>query len=393
MWKNRTGYVVMIIAAVGLFIGSGQLFMAYIAAGLIVLAVLVAVLIRRDASRVEIGLSVPGSATEGKNITLELTVSLSGKIWVTQKLLVNMKMENRMFGKSDREQISLLFSSKQKKYHLEIPMKCCGQINFVAESVQVQDLLHLFCVNIPDTAKTNCICYPRRMNLQVEQSKKITGTPKNEGIMQNRKGNDPSEMFDIREYVPGDDVRSIHWKLSSKTDSLIIREPSNPSHYRVAVLADYGIEQWETEDREEKEQEWNTIIAAGTAICRGLIEKGEKFCMIFPGTEGLKIFEIENRQDYVHILTQWMRMPMKREQGTGYRYFMKQGLDHEFTRLVLLTTGKYEQSIEDINGRIGTMIVSALAEITTVRSSHIAENCEMIEMPVTDPEGNYRIIC
>lgn len=393
MWKNRTGYVVMIAAAVGLFVGSGQLFMVYIAAGLAVLAVLLGVLIRRDASRIEIGLAVPGHATEGKNITFVLKVSVTGKIWVTQKLLINLKMKNQMFGNTDRKQITLLFSSKQKEYHMEIPMKCCGQIDFETESIQVQDLFRLFCVNIQNAAKADCICYPRQMNLLVEQSKRITGTPENEGIMQNRKGNDPSEMFDIREYVPGDDIRSIHWKLSSKTDALILREPSNPSHYRVAVLADYGLEQWERDDREEKEQEWNTIIAAGTAICRGLIEKGEKFCMIFPGTDGLQIFEIENRQDYVRTLAQWMRMPMRREQGTGYRYFIKQGLEHEFTRLVILTTGKYEESIEDINDRIGTMIVSADAEITAVRSSHITGNCEMIEIPVTDSDGKYRIIC
>ena len=119
MWKNRTGYVVMIIAAVGLFAGSGQLFMAYIAAGLVILAVLMAALIRRDASRIEIGLSVPGRATEGKTITLVLKISVTGKIWVTQKLLINLKMENRVFGKSERKQIALLFSNRQKEYNFD----------------------------------------------------------------------------------------------------------------------------------------------------------------------------------------------------------------------------------------------------------------------------------
>ena len=61
------------------------------------------------------------------------------------------------------------------------------------------------------------IVYPRKVNLQVELSQMTIGAPKSEGMMQNRKGNDLSEIFDIREYVPGDDIRSIHWKLSSKT--------------------------------------------------------------------------------------------------------------------------------------------------------------------------------
>ena len=37
-----------------------------------------------------------------------------------------------------------------------------------------------------------------------------------------------SEEHDMREYRPGDPVRSIHWKLSAKFDSTIIREPLEP---------------------------------------------------------------------------------------------------------------------------------------------------------------------
>ena len=35
---------------------------------------------------------------------------------------------------------------------------------------------------------------------------------------------DPSETQAIREYLPGDSIRSIHWKLSQKTDTLMVRE-------------------------------------------------------------------------------------------------------------------------------------------------------------------------
>lgn len=393
MWKNRAGYGVMILAALVLFISSGQPFMAYIAAVMSVLAVLTAVLIRRDASRISMELSVPGRVMEGKEIALVLNVRTTGRIWVTQKLIADIEMKNQMFGKVHRELVEVLFSKKKKEYRVEIPLKCCGQIEFTAKDIAVQDLFRFARVRTGDSAKLHCICYPRRMNIQVETSRKTIGTPKNEGVMQNRKGNDPSEMYDIREYVPGDDIRSIHWKLSSKTDSLILREPSNPSHYRVAVLADYGVENWDQEDRTVKEKEWNTIIAAGSAICKGLADKGEKFCMIFPGINGLESFEIENRQDYVRMLTQWMCMPMKKEQGTGYRYFMKQGLDQEFSRLVILSAGRYEQKLNRADNRIGITIVSAVNDIETVRGSQISESCEMIEIPVEGTDGVQRIIC
>ena len=34
----------------------------------------------------------------------------------------------------------------------------------------------------------------------------------------------PGEDYDLREYRPGDPLRSVHWKLSSKWDQLIVKE-------------------------------------------------------------------------------------------------------------------------------------------------------------------------
>ena len=45
-----------------------------------------------------------------------------------------------------------------------------------------------------------------------------------------------AEEHELRLYRPGDSVNSIHWKLSSKTDEIIIREPLEPVDEGTAVL-------------------------------------------------------------------------------------------------------------------------------------------------------------
>ncbi len=45
-----------------------------------------------------------------------------------------------------------------------------------------------------------------------------------------------SEEHELRQYRPGDNINSIHWKLSSKTDELIVREPMEPIESSTAVL-------------------------------------------------------------------------------------------------------------------------------------------------------------
>lgn len=48
-----------------------------------------------------------------------------------------------------------------------------------------------------------------------------------------RPGGGPGEDYEVREYRSGDPMRSVHWKLSSKLDKLVVRETLEP---RRAVL-------------------------------------------------------------------------------------------------------------------------------------------------------------
>ncbi len=47
-----------------------------------------------------------------------------------------------------------------------------------------------------------------------------------------------SEIHDMREYRPGDSMRDIHWKLSAKTDRLIVREAQVPDRGTVLLTID-----------------------------------------------------------------------------------------------------------------------------------------------------------
>ncbi len=59
----------------------------------------------------------------------------------------------------------------------------------------------------------------------------LIGTADTEDIVQNRRGNDPSEIFDIREYAPGDDIRSISLEAVLQN-----RFPHSPSGKRAVSL-------------------------------------------------------------------------------------------------------------------------------------------------------------
>lgn len=54
-------------------------------------------------------------------------------------------------------------------------------------------------------------------------------------VLQPKPGGGTAEHHDLRLYRPGDDLRGIHWKLSSKTGKLIFREPLVPRTGKIGI--------------------------------------------------------------------------------------------------------------------------------------------------------------
>ena len=103
-----------------------------------------------------------------------------------------------------------------------------------------------------------------------------------------------SEIFDFREYVPGDDIRAIHWKLSGKTDSLILRQASDPSHYNVVLMADFGMN---LNKEAVSDRELNAAAALCMAIGEQLVRCGVSFCLASPVNEHLHLWEITGEKE------------------------------------------------------------------------------------------------
>lgn len=52
--------------------------------------------------------------------------------------------------------------------------------------------------------------------------------PDSDEYATDRKGEDVSEIYAIREYRPGDSMKAIHWKLSARTKHWMVKEFSFP---------------------------------------------------------------------------------------------------------------------------------------------------------------------
>lgn len=389
MWRNRLGYILIVVGCMILLFIYSRPFMLYTAFLLVLISAAMYLLLRRDIRNIETKLAVTPAIREGQKAFLSVDISSGHFLYAAGYMLTEMEIRNEMFDTVEHRKF--LMSISGHRNHFEIPMETdlCGETYIECQDVCVFDLLKLFRASGKKPRTIRTVVYPESVDIQLELNKNMTGAPQDEGMIQNRKGNDPSEIFDIREYVPGDDIRSIHWKLSSKTDTLILREASDPSHYNAVILPDFGRKQL---GDAVSHKEVNKAVGIGAAVGRQLIMKGVPFCIAFPDERGLHLTEIRNKSDYQKMLSQWLALRVQENSGDGLKYFTMEHMEKYFTRLLILSAGKYDQNLTLLDGKIGITVLNAASDRETVYASRNG-TCQIVEIPADNKKDTYRIVC
>jgi uncharacterized protein (DUF58 family) len=104
-----------------------------------------------------------------------------------------------------------------------------GNIEINLGSFKIYDYLKLFSMRKKLKNSLKAAVLPQYYELERETaSQKRIRINESDNHSPYKSGDDPSEVFAIREYREGDRPQRIHWKLSTKVDHLMIKEFSNP---------------------------------------------------------------------------------------------------------------------------------------------------------------------
>lgn len=98
----------------------------------------------------------------------------------------------------------------------------CGLMTCTLSRPRVCDLLGLFALRPKAPPAAQLLVLPRPVEPE-DLPRPPRGERQSAGLRP-RPGGGPGEDYDLRGYRPGDPLRAVHWKLSSKWDELVVRE-------------------------------------------------------------------------------------------------------------------------------------------------------------------------
>lgn len=390
MWRNRISYLSLLAALAILLYFFQKPFLLAALVLLTLFALVMRLLLSRDARRAEMELVLCPGAREGKRLPADLRVHARGRLLVTRSVLADVEIRNEMTGALTKYSFVLPLRGREDRFELPIPADACGALHISCVKAQVQDLLNLFQARTTPFPAARTTVYPHGLSLELMLTGAMAGAPNGEGFRQNRKGSDPSEIFENREYVPGDDIRSIHWKLSSKTDQLIIRQAGAPSHYDLVLLPDLGMER---DGTAVSLSERNAAIAYGYALGEQLLRLGLSFCLAIPAGGEIELREVRDMRTYRDVTSLWLSLRLPKNVGDALQLFRMQHLDGLFSRMVLLCPGKFDRGREAAAGQMGLTVLSVVTGLRSSRTE-FAAGLEIVEVPAEQSDEDVcRILC
>ncbi|WP_195267850.1 DUF58 domain-containing protein [Eubacterium sp. 1001713B170207_170306_E7] len=128
--------------------------------------------------------------------------------------------------------------------HSKLSFQYCGKIRLFVEKAKVYDPLRLFALPVRPKSLSGVGASVYIMpNICESDYLKVpagyTDSDQNTHALW-KAGYDPGDIFQLRDYRAGDRVQKIHWKLSQRLDTLIVKDFSLSEDYYINFLIDFG---------------------------------------------------------------------------------------------------------------------------------------------------------
>lgn len=330
--KNLIILIILILISLANF-----MIMPYYYAGSIVLFLVLLLILSFFPARItgkNLEFKIKGSGSGTKNEPFQFMVSIENKSFIpVLSLEFTIITENMVTGERGEEHITCTLGPKGKK-NIEIMGNTfyAGSVHAFMENVTVSDPLGIFRKKRETQAEGNYDVYPCDTGVEIGEDIFSAYNMESYRYSQKKKGNDPGEVHGIREYVKGDSPKTIHWKLSSKLDSVVVRELGYPVENDIMVILDCN----HLDSYDQADRKLNLFLS----VSHGLLERGMSFAAGWYNWKEQRFEEafIHNEDELMSIIKRMIKNRMKySEESAIAAFLMEDDIEKEHSQYLYVS--------------------------------------------------------
>lgn len=336
------------------------------------------ILLKLDIRNLEIEIRSVSSAKAGTPLKLKIGVKNKKHRVISSSAEIVFEFKNQLFSVSENKKVSISLSSKTEQYIEYVP-PYCGELYIHALSVKCSDIFGFCFLNLDNNIQCRIDIIPEHNEVTILGSQISRARPEMGAFSVSRKGNDSSEVFDLRNYAQGDELKTIHWKLSSKTDQLIVKEYSDTTRYDTIVLYDISLK---TEGREIDKELLTTAIGSVHSLSKALVGAGVPHTAAFVFNGRVISMSITDEKSIIDFLYSVISHPLAEENGAACKYLLAGQLEKSFENIIYFTAAAFPSELALIphDSNLDAVLIRESGDQPSVK--RITEQRTLIEIPV-----------
>lgn len=126
-----------------------------------------------------------------------------------------------------------------QQVEIQIPCSHCGHYIIQVQKIKCYDLLQCFSFSQSITLEQAFDVMPHYQEMETSVEQAYQFDEEGQSYLANQKGDDYSEVFEIRSYREGDALKHIHWNVSSKFQELFVKVGSQPIQHKLVLAMEY----------------------------------------------------------------------------------------------------------------------------------------------------------
>lgn len=236
MRKNRIIFLLWILVWLFIWLIGGRNELLLILAVSVTAAAFDALLAYRTVGKLSSELKCVSSAAKEQELMLCFHLK-NNSFFTCGRGSFALECENLLTGEKELRKVAFTVSGKaETEIYASFSFAHCGRVRFRADTVSCFDIFGLIGFSHKIALETAVLVLPQLYATRLEVSSGQVSDVDSDEYSMYRAGFDASETYALREYKAGDPIKNIHWKLSQKSDELILRELSLPVQNSLLIL-------------------------------------------------------------------------------------------------------------------------------------------------------------
>ena len=331
MWNKKINYLSLLILLGGALIFYHHYLLLIMMILMIIMPIVSYFLMKYIADRIKITVSIE-KISVGKEIPVDVCFAVQNNTFIPiETVKINSIIKNTFYENEDKYSLIMTALPKKKnEVYMTVSGIYCGRLEVKINEYEIYDFLGMFKRNIKCFEKAEFYIMPSKK----QEYEKFNLSPKGnseEDELQLSKGDDVSQISQIRDYIPGDRLSNIHWKLSSKKEEMQVKEYSLPFSEDVILFVETYIDK-------ENPLIFDEIIEVLFSIGNDLINQRRKFSVAWASVMNYEInyYEINNDDDLISVIKSIYYEKSLEYNGAGYELFDAINSEVKATLLYLL---------------------------------------------------------